>query len=70
MSSPTVMFVLKSFLEEAETERAMTCAIAFGPGLTVETAVLERCGAAIQRAEKEGTPGVLGEAVGILDAGG
>jgi predicted naringenin-chalcone synthase len=47
MSSPTVMFVLKGFLEEAETDRAMTCAIAFGPGLTVETAVLERCGAAI-----------------------
>lgn len=52
MSSPTVMFVLKGFLEEAETERAMTCAIAFGPGLTVETAVLERCGAAIPAAQK------------------
>jgi len=52
MSSPTVMFVLKGFLEEAETERAMTCAIAFGPGLTVETAVLERCGAAISTAKK------------------
>ena len=47
MSSPTVMFVLKGMLEEAETDRATTCAIAFGPGLTVETAVLERCGAAI-----------------------
>ena len=47
MSSPTVMFVLKGLLEEAETDRATTCAIAFGPGLTVETAVLERCGAAI-----------------------
>ena len=52
MSSPTVMFVLKGFLEEAETERATTCAIAFGPGLTVETAVLERCGAAISTAPK------------------
>ena len=47
MSSPTVMFVLKGLLEEAETDHATTCAIAFGPGLTVETAVLERCGAAI-----------------------
>lgn len=47
MSSPTVMFVLKGLLEEAETDHAMTCAIAFGPGLTVETAVLERCGAVI-----------------------
>jgi predicted naringenin-chalcone synthase len=53
MSSPTVMFVLKGFLEEAETERAMTCAIAFGPGLTVETAVLERCGAAVGVAKME-----------------
>lgn len=52
MSSPTVMFVLKGFLEEAESERALTCAIAFGPGLTVETAVLERCGAAIPAAQK------------------
>jgi len=39
-----VMFVLKGMLEEAETDHAMTCAIAFGPGLTVETAVFERCG--------------------------
>ena len=52
MSSPTVLFVLKGFLEEAETKRATTCAIAFGPGLTVETAVLERCGAAIPAAKK------------------
>lgn len=51
MSSPTVMFVPKGFLEEAETDRATTCAIAFGPGLTVETAVLERCGVAIPPAE-------------------
>jgi predicted naringenin-chalcone synthase len=52
MSSPTVMFVLKGMLEEAETDRATTCAIAFGPGLTVETAVLERCGAAITSPKK------------------
>jgi len=45
MSSPTVMFVLKDMLETAKTPHATTCAIAFGPGLTVETAVLERCGA-------------------------
>jgi predicted naringenin-chalcone synthase len=42
MSSPTVMFVLKAMLDKAETAHATTCAIAFGPGLTVETAVLER----------------------------
>ncbi|MFO1484108.1 MAG: type III polyketide synthase [Verrucomicrobiaceae bacterium] len=52
MSSPTVMFVLKDMLEESVTDRATTCAIAFGPGLTVETAVLERCGAAITPPKK------------------
>jgi len=52
MSSPTVMFVLKSMLEQAETDRATTCAIAFGPGLTVETAVLERCAATITPMKK------------------
>lgn len=44
MSSATVLFVLKELLENAETDRAMTMAMAFGPGLTVETAVLERIG--------------------------
>jgi predicted naringenin-chalcone synthase len=44
MSSATVMFVLKELMENAETDRAMTMAMAFGPGLTVETAVLERIG--------------------------
>ena len=44
MSSATVLFVLKELLESAETERALTGAIAFGPGLTVETAVFERVG--------------------------
>ncbi len=46
MSSATILFVLKEMLEsaETETETALTCAMAFGPGLTVETAVLERLG--------------------------
>lgn len=44
MSSATVLFVLKELLESAETASALTCAMAFGPGLTVETAVLERTG--------------------------
>lgn len=55
MSSPTVLFVLKGMLEEAETDRATTCAVAFGPGLTVESAVLERCGAAIVAPKKSAT---------------
>ena len=50
MSSATVLFVLKELLESAETESALTGAMAFGPGLTVETAVFERigCSAAVQ----------------------
>lgn len=44
MSSATILFVLKEMLDSAETDRATTCAMAFGPGLTVETAVLERIG--------------------------
>lgn len=46
MSSATVLFVLKDLLENAETARALTMAMAFGPGLTVESAVLERVGCA------------------------
>ncbi|TLD72823.1 type III polyketide synthase [Phragmitibacter flavus] len=44
MSSATVLFVLKAMLENAKTPEAKVCALAFGPGLTVESAVLERCG--------------------------
>lgn len=44
MSSATILFVLKELLESADTERALTGAMAFGPGLTVETAVFERIG--------------------------
>lgn len=49
MSSATVLFVLKELLESADSERALTGAMAFGPGLTVETAVFERIGCAIAR---------------------
>lgn len=44
MSSATILFVLKEMLDSAETPRASLCAMAFGPGLTVETAVMERQG--------------------------
>ena len=44
MSSATVLYVLKDLLENAATDRALTMTMAFGPGLTVETAVLERMG--------------------------
>ncbi|MEZ0277562.1 MAG: type III polyketide synthase [Roseimicrobium sp.] len=44
MSSATVLFVLKDLLQSAQTSSASTCAVAFGPGLTVETALLQRTG--------------------------
>jgi predicted naringenin-chalcone synthase len=42
MSSATILHVLQEMLA---THRGMICAMAFGPGLTVETALLERVGA-------------------------
>lgn len=42
MSSATILFVLKEMLDVAETDAATLCAMAFGPGLTVETALMER----------------------------
>jgi predicted naringenin-chalcone synthase len=44
MSSATILFVLKEMLDSAETDQGRLCAMAFGPGLTVETAVLQRIG--------------------------
>ena len=42
MSSATLLFVAKELIEEATADAgsARVCAIAFGPGLTVETAIL------------------------------
>ena len=46
MSSATVMFVLKNILEKPATGgNDRICSMAFGPGLTVETALLTRIGA-------------------------
>lgn len=45
MSSATVLFVLKHILEQpAEDGDGRICAMAFGPGLTVETALLTKLG--------------------------
>lgn len=52
MSSATILFVLKELLDQAECQPAMTCAMAFGPGLTVETAVLERLGCTVPPAQR------------------
>ena len=47
MSSATVLFVLQEILRQpAASERDRLCAMAFGPGLTVEMALLEREGSA------------------------
>jgi predicted naringenin-chalcone synthase len=53
MSSATVLFVLKETLDQATTENALTCAMAFGPGLTVETAVMERLGGPTAKPQHE-----------------
>ena len=43
MSSATVLFVLRRLLEQSdESEERPVCAMAFGPGLTIESALLER----------------------------
>lgn len=42
MSSPTVLFVLKDLLENPASQATRCCAMAFGPGLTVELGFLER----------------------------
>ena len=47
MSSATVLFVLKHILDQPASEgNNRICSMAFGPGLTVETALLTRIGAA------------------------
>ncbi|WP_161882700.1 type III polyketide synthase [Deinococcus alpinitundrae] len=42
MSSATVLFILKDLLENA-TDGERVCAMAFGPGLTVETGLMTHC---------------------------
>jgi predicted naringenin-chalcone synthase len=44
MSSPTVLFVLNELLHEPGHSAPACCAMAFGPGLTVELGFLERLG--------------------------
>ena len=44
MSSATILFVLKEMLAAPAAPGSCTLAMAFGPGLTVETALLERVG--------------------------
>lgn len=41
MSSATILFVLQRLLEQDGTSAQRVCAMAFGPGLTIETGLLE-----------------------------
>jgi predicted naringenin-chalcone synthase len=41
MSAPTILFVLKSIMEKDLKENALVFGVAFGPGLTMETFLLE-----------------------------
>jgi len=42
MSSPTILFVLKRMIENPGYSNEKIFAAAFGPGLTMETLILER----------------------------
>lgn len=44
MSSATILFVLKAMLDGEPSGDGKTLAIAFGPGLTVETGIMQRIG--------------------------
>jgi len=46
MSSATILFVLKLLLDSPHPAPAPLCAMAFGPGLTIETALMQRIGPA------------------------
>ncbi|MEG9247022.1 type III polyketide synthase [Arthrobacter sp. Soc17.1.1.1] len=66
MSSATVMFVLKNILDQpASPGNDRICSMAFGPGLTVETALFTRIGAipAGARAAAPGSAVEVGDAV-------
>ncbi|MBI1870888.1 MAG: type III polyketide synthase [Chlamydiae bacterium] len=41
MSSPTIMFILRKFLEDSSS-KGLGCGMAFGPGLTIESFLFEK----------------------------
>lgn len=60
MSSATVMFVLKNILDQPATDgNNRICSMAFGPGLTVETALLTRIGATLTTASAAAADAVV-----------
>ncbi|MFC7375472.1 type III polyketide synthase [Brachybacterium sp. GCM10030268] len=63
MSSATVMFVLRRILDEAAPgAEERVCSMAFGPGLTVETALLTTIGAPVAASAPEPGTGALADA--------
>lgn len=42
MSAPTILFVLKRIMQKSIKEKALVFGVAFGPGLTMETFLLEK----------------------------
>ena len=53
MSSATVLFILRDLLAQG-SEHERLCAMAFGPGLTVETGLMTLCGAAAPATNRRG----------------
>jgi predicted naringenin-chalcone synthase len=41
MSSPTILFVLKAIMQDAQ-KQGNIFAVAFGPGITMESLILEK----------------------------
>lgn len=72
MSSATVLFVLKDLLATPAAKTGdRVCAMAFGPGLTVESVVLELQGVKVAEGSGEKGPGVGGQlSVAPLARGG
>ncbi|GGL98297.1 type III polyketide synthase [Deinococcus aerophilus] len=59
MSSATVLFILRDLLEQAgDGERV--CAMAFGPGLTVETGLMTKLGVAVPAGTPRDLPALAG----------
>ena len=57
MSSATILFVLHRMMEQAEAnDAAKICAMAFGPGLTIESAILELLPATAPAARRKEAP--------------
>ncbi|MCB1087643.1 MAG: type III polyketide synthase, partial [Verrucomicrobiae bacterium] len=66
MSSATILFVLQRILAEAGPEPQQVAAMAFGPGLTVESALLRVQPAQAETPERFASEGTLPETLSVL----